>query len=233
MKLSQRRILILLLYFSLTVVLINVIFLSVKPIHLTYIDNIGQVLSNLSLAYIASYIFYYVVVVLKEKRDKKNIYLSVYELTKHLIGRAYSVYYEIIQASGANHQDYNKRTITKEQFKELCKISNPKAIPQNRKLGMPFGEDANYGRFIYNGAISYVRHYTDRIFNYMPFLDSEHVRLINRLHNSTFFLVADGLTWPTKNTDFSIYADNMFEFLVFVRELEDYNETENRKHIET
>jgi len=230
-KLPQRQILLILLGFSLTVVILNDILLCDMPEIFKYGDKIGQILSNLSLAYIASYIFYFVVVVLKEKQDKKNIYLSVYESTKHLVGRAYSVYNYIVASSGTDNQRYDKKTITKEQFKELCKLANPNAIPKNKKLGQPNGQDATYGRFIYNGAVSYVKLYTERIFNYMPFLDSEHVRLINRLYNSNFFLVADSLTWPTKNTDFSVYADNMFEFLEFVRELDNYNETENKKHI--
>ena len=62
----------------------------------------------------------------------------------------------------------------------------------------------------------------------MPFLDSEFVRLVNRLHSSTFFLVSPSLTFATRNTDFSVYADNMYEFLEFVRELDTFNETVNK-----
>lgn len=231
MKLSQRYILLLLLFLSFIIVLLNDFLLSEIPEYFKYGNKLGQVLSNLSLAYISSYIFYYVVVVLKEKKDKKNIYAAVYELTKHLIGHAYSVYNEIIQASGANHQDYNKRTITKEQFINLCKIANPNKIPPNRKLGPLPGVDANYGKLLYIGAVSNVKHYMVKIFYYMPFLDSEHVRLMNKLDNSIFFILASILTYPTSNTDFSIYANDLYDYLGYVRELEDYNENQNRDHL--
>jgi len=67
----------------------------------------------------------------------------------------------------------------------------------------------------------------------MSFLDTEHVRLINRLYESNFFIEAETLTFQPMNTNFSIYSDNMYEFLEFVRDLEDYNEKENIKYIKT
>jgi hypothetical protein len=230
MKIKQNSILIFLLAISILIVLLNDILLADTQEIFSFGDELGQILSNLSLAYISSYIFYYVVVVIKERQDKRNIYFTVYEWTKNLIGRAYSVYNDIISASGVSHTDYDKRTITKEEFTALCKQANPNAIPTNRFLGSPVDQrQATYGQFIYNGAVSYVKMYSEKIFNCMPFLDSEHVRLINQLHNSTFYLVAETFHHKTRNTDFSVYADNMYEFLEFVRELEDYNEKMNKK----
>lgn len=223
----------LLLVASIVFVLLNDVFLSDVPELFNYGYEFGQVLSNLFLAYIASYIFYFIVVVLKDRRDKENIYLYVYELTRNLIGRAYSVYNEIIAASGVNQKDYDKRTITLEQYKELCKKANPNETPSNRGIGQPISEKATYAKFIYNGSVAYVKHYIEKIFIYMPLLDSEHVRLINRLQNSEFFKEADTLTWQSLNSNFSVYSDNMYEFLEFVRDLEDYNERENIKHIKS
>ncbi|MDX2190985.1 MAG: hypothetical protein SFY32_14085 [Bacteroidota bacterium] len=230
MKFSQKQTLNILLFISIVTVLINDIIFNETTEIVLFGDELGAVLSNLSLAYIASYIFYYVVVVIKEKKDKRNIYTTVYEWTSHLVGRAYGVYYEIITASGANHLDYDKKTITKEQYLELCKIANPNEIAKNVFLGSPGNpQTATHGTLIYNNSISYVKVYTEKIFNYMPFLDTEHVRLINQLLNSTFFMVATSFTFPTRNTDFSAYAENMYEYLEYVRELDLYNETQNKK----
>ncbi len=229
MKLSQNQILCILLVFSIVTVLINDIIFNNTSEIVFFGNEFGAVLSNLSLAYIASYIFYYVVVVIKEKKDKRNIYIAVYEWTNHLVERAYEVYYKIISASGVNHLDYDKRTITKEQYVALCKIANPNEIAKNVFLGSPANpQTARHGELIYNNSIYNVKTYTEKIFNYMPFLDSEHVRLINQLHSSTFFMDATSFTFPTRNTDFSVYADNMYEYLEFVRELDLYNETQNK-----
>lgn len=230
MKLTQKHILNYLLILSGVIVLLNDIIFNETPELVSFGDELGAVLSNLSLAYISSYIFYYVVVVIKERKDKQNIYFTVYEWTNHLIGRAYGVYHEIIAASGANHLDYDKLTITKEQYKELCNKANPNAISKNTFLGTPANpQPATHGQLIFNNSVSNVKAYTEKIFNYMPFLDSEFVRLINRLHSSTFYLVSQSLTFQTRNTDFSVYADNMYEFLEFVRELDRFNETVNKR----
>lgn len=232
MKIKQNIILNILLGVSILIVLLNDIVFARSQEIFAFGDELGQILSNLSLAYIASFIFYFVVVVSKERKDKRNIYFTVYEWTNNLVGRAYSAYSIIIEASGVDHTDYDKRTITKEEFTALCQCANPNAIPQNRFLGSPVDQrQATYGQFIYNSAVTYVKMYSEKIFNCMPFLDSEHVRLINRLHNSTFYLVAETFHHRTLNTDFSVYAENMYEFLEFVRELENYNETTNKKFI--
>jgi hypothetical protein len=230
MKLSQKQTLNYLLIFSGVIVLLNDIVFNEIPEIVSFGDELGAVLSNLSLAYISSYIFYYVVVVIKERKDKRNIYFTVYEWTNHLVGRAYGVYHGIIAASEANHLDFDKRTITKEQYIEICNKANPNAVSKNTHLGLPANsQPATHGQLIFNNSVSNVKAYTEKIFNYMPFLDSEFVRLINRLHSSTFYIVSPTLNFVTSNTDFSVYADNMYEFLEFVRELDSFNETVNKK----
>ncbi|MDO9552257.1 hypothetical protein [Rhodonellum sp.] len=230
--LNQRQLLNLILLASIVTILLNDFLFNEMTEIVSFGDELGMVLSNLSLAYISSFIFYYVVVVLKEKKDKKNIYFTVYEWTDQLVGRAYSVYHNVIVASGAIHTDFDKKTITKEQFVELCKLGNPNAISTNTFLGTPTNpQQATYGQLIYNNSVSNVKAYTERIFNYMPFLETDFVKLINRLHSSTFFLVAPTFLHQTRNTDFSVYADNMYEFLELVRELDTYNSIKNKELI--
>ena len=50
--------------------------------------KLGTILENLSLAYISSYIFYIVIFIYKERRDKRNVYKSVYQDSAQLVGRA-------------------------------------------------------------------------------------------------------------------------------------------------
>jgi hypothetical protein len=230
--LNQRQLLNLLLLVSIITILLNDFLFNEMTEIVSFGDELGMVLSNLCLAYISSFIFYYVVVVLKEKKDKKNIYFTVYELTEQLVGRAFSVYHNVIAASGAIQTDYDKKTITKEQFVELCKLGNPNAIPKNNFLGTPWNQQqATYGQLIYNNSFTNVKAYTDRIFNYMPFLETDFVKLINRLHSSSFFLMAPNFLNKASNTDFSVYADKMYEFLELVSELDTYNSIKNKELI--
>jgi hypothetical protein len=230
--LNQRQLLNLLLFISILIILLNDFLLNETVEIVSFGDKFGTIASNLSLAYISSFIFYYVVVILKDKKDRKNIYFTVYELTNQLIGRAYGVYDNLITASGANHSDYDKKTITKEQFRNLCNLGNPNAIATNIFLGTPAKpQQANYGQLIYNNSVSNVKALTEKIFIYIRFLDTDFVKLINRLNSSKFFLLAPAFLHPTRNTDFSVYAESMFEFLEIVRELDTYNFTKNKELI--
>ncbi len=228
MKMTQRLILLLLLFASIAIVILNDFVLSGTPEFFKYGDELGQVLSNLSLAYISSYIFYTVVVVMKERSDNKNIHSTVYKLTKNLVSRAYSVYNEIGMAAGDLSHD--KRKITKDDFIELCGKVNPRdGRPDLKILG---GIPGKWGESIYYNSVTYVQRYADRIFNYMPFLDSEYVRLVNKLLDSSFFSTARLLNENFANTDFSPWASNMYDYLICVRELEQYNESVNKKYID-
>lgn len=230
--LNQKLLLNSLLISSFVIILLNDFVLNEVTEIISFGNKLGALLSNLSLAYISSFIFYYIVVVLKEKKDKKNIYFTVYEWTNQLVGRAYNVYHNIIAASGVLHTDYDKKTITRAEFIQLCNLGNPNTIAKNNFLGTPANQQqATYGELIYNNSFSNVKLLTEKIFNYMPFLDTEFVKLINKLHSSTFFLVAPTFLHRTKNTDFSVYAENMFDFLELVRELDTYNSSKIKELI--
>ncbi len=226
---STKTILITFLLVSFLIVIYSIFFNHKIPCSGVY-SRIWEVLSDLSLAYISSYIFYYIVVELKEKRDKKNVYISVYYLTSLLIQRAYSVYHIIIEGASVDIEKYNKRTITRQEYRELCNKVNPNATNPSRGFG-PVNNlrHGTYGEFIHSGAVEFVLYYSERIFVYMPFLDSEHIKLINKLKDSKFYLMSNTLTFRTNNSDFSVYADNMYDFLEDVRALDDYNEKTNKK----
>lgn len=228
-KLLTQRIILNFLFVICIVILMlnNILLLNKEKVLFSFLIEFRNILSNLSLAFISSYIFYYVVVVIKDKKDKKNINLTVYGLTKNLIGRAYSVFNEIITASGTNNETYNKHTITREQFQNLCNKANPKDIHKNVKVDFN-NQFATYGELILNNSVRNVNALIDKIFNYMPFLDTEFVHILNKIENSIFFMNAY-LLLKTNNTDFSVYAKEMYDYLEFVRELENYNETINRK----
>jgi hypothetical protein len=232
-KLHQKQLLNFLLLISILIILLNDFLLSQTIEVFKFGSELGKLLSNLSLAYISSFIFYYVVVVMKENRDKKNIYLTVCNLTNQLVGRAYSVYYQLISASGIVATDFDEKTITRAKFMELCALVNPKAIEPNSFLGIPPNhQQATHAQLIHLNSYSNVKIFTDKIFLYMPFLDTNFVKLINKLHDSTFFILAPTLLYPSENTDFILYGKHMYDYLELVRELDNYNFIKNKKLIE-
>lgn len=195
--------------------------------------EIGNILSNLSLAYISSFIFYLVVVKHQENKDKRNIYSTVYNLTHQLVGRGNSVVTTLANANNCLTNDLTKK-ITKAEYLELCKKTNPKAFSSNTLIGsLTNFTPATYSQLIYNNSYSNSKALIEKIFVYMPFLESDFIKLLNKLNESVFFLMADALADPNRysNTDFSTMADSMFEYHLILREIEIYIEDNYKKYI--
>ncbi|THD32250.1 MAG: hypothetical protein DI588_09160 [Flavobacterium johnsoniae] len=231
LKLTQNQTLIILLILSLIIVICNEILFYNVPEIIPYGDVVGQVFSYLSLSYIASCIFYYVVVVVKEKRDKKNVYLSVYKLLEKLIAEAYAIYRFPIEASKTDRNKFTAQTITREEYIDVCSKANPREISPQHKLGMyPNLRDSTYGQLIKHGSVDRVIFWTEKIFVYMPYLDSDLVKLIDELTNNKHHHFGEFLPLIAE-PNFSKSANDMFEFLEKVRSLEEYNNTVVKKII--
>lgn len=230
---KQRHILLTILIISITIVLFNNILFNDVPEIIYKGDEIGDILSNLSLAYISSYIFYAVVVLNQEKKDRKNIYSTIYNLSKQLVGRGNSVVTTLASANNCLTDSLTK-TMAKEEFLELCRKTNPKTISPNTVLGTVNNPiPATYSQLIYNNSYSNSKALINNIFIYMPFLESDFVKLLNKLNESTFFLMANVLANPNAfvNTNFESMAEPMFEYHLVLREIENYIETNYKKYI--
>jgi len=228
---NQDRILILGVIISIiTIGLNDIIFSSTEEIFY-YGDIIGEILSNLSLAYISSYMFYFVVVVIKDKRDKRNVYSSVYQLNKRLLGEAFGVYRFLVIASGIDPKKHTAQTVSFDDFEDMCKQVNPRQISPNNFLGRyPDNLPASWSQLIYNGSVKRVTFWTERIFVYMPYLDSELVRLIDNLTNNKFHHYGQFLPLMAESNMLK-QAKFMYDFLLMLRDLETYNETEVRRFL--
>jgi len=231
---KQKTILILLLITSIIIVLCNNIIFKDTSEFFEYGSEFGFILSRLSLAYISSYIFYLLVVVLKENKNKRNINGAVYSYTSKLISFGYSIFDEVMEASGTNRETFDRATINKTDFQNLCDKSNPGAVPKDRFIGNPFNMTAkNYAQFLYFSTVEKVSHFTEKVFNYMPFLDSELVGLINNLLDTKWYKEhCQFMNWGAKaNTNMTSFGNEMFEYLECVRAIENYNEKHKPKDI--
>lgn len=150
---NQKRILIIFLIISIIIVLCNNVFFNDIYELMPKSNEIGNILSNLSLAYIASYIFYLVVVKYQENKDKRNIFSTVYNLSCQLIGRGNSVVTTLASANNCLTEDLTKK-ITKEEYIKLCKNTNPKTIHPTIVLGTVTNPiSATYSQLIYNNSL--------------------------------------------------------------------------------
>lgn len=147
----QKQLLKSLLVISILIIITNDFVLEDITEIVSFGHELGNVLSNLSMAFISSYIFYYVVVVLKERKDKLNINITVHEWTNQLVGRAYSVFYKLVEGAGIENFNFDSQNITLSDYVILCQKVNPNQASTNNLLGTPGNfTEATYGQLIYN-----------------------------------------------------------------------------------
>lgn len=230
---NQRQILNAILAISILIVIFNNILFIDTTEFIPKGHEIGGILANLSLAYISSYIFYIVVVLHQENKNKKNIYSTIYNLSNQLVGRGNSVV-TILAFANQFDKDNLTKTITKEEFFELCRNTNPKEICPNRGFGTAGNFiPATYSQLIYNDSYSNARVLIRDIFVYMPFLESDFIRLLNKLKESKFFIMAGVLENPHNydDTDFKTIAESMYEYHLTIREIGYYIDKNYKKYI--
>lgn len=231
---KQKIILFTILAISVLIVIANDFILKDIPEIFDIGYELGSVFSNLSLAYISSYIFYLLVVVTKEAKDKKNVLRSVYYITDNLIDSGYAPITELMEALGVGLHDYDKRSMTREHFFAFCEQCDIKHKPKNKFFGnYPNLKPAFLTEFIYNSTVYHVNKYVNEIFTFMPFLDSEFIALLNKLRHSIFF-TRDSFSLAQISSITNIPNkmigrwDSMFDYIEIVREIEIYN---NKYHL--
>ena len=164
---------------SIATVLINDMLCAEIPERFGFEDKLGQIFSNLSLAFIASYIFYWLVVLTKEKIDRENNNYFLYPMTDELVRYSYEIFEDIISFS---HSTVNN--ITRREFAECCEKINP----NHKKPCHQYGEPGNsipmtYGIWMYI-KVERTRVLADALFS-MPFLLPECRKTIFKLVDSS------------------------------------------------
>jgi len=233
---KQKTILIILLIISLSTIILNDFILNDTPEVIPNGDELGQILSRLSLAFISSFIFYLLVVVLKGKKDKANINKSVYQLTKTLISHGYGIYGIVAEyTEEIVDEKFNKETISKENYFKLCEKCDLRFVPKNRIFGSPINPKyANIAGHIYDGTVTRTDKQIEKIFKFIYFLDTDFVALLNELRDSDFFgRGANLLIVITQGNVLNQMVgkhDSMYRYLEIIRKIEDYNETHHAKY---
>ena len=132
----------------------------------------GEVVYDLSLAYIASWIFYVVVVTIPKSRNDKNINVHISRIVDRIIQEGSSVLHGL-SSSTANRQI----EMPENEFKALCHRIGPDSV-QDLFMTVTEKRPITYLQHI-NSVREIVTKQTQILFIYISHLDPELIRLVN------------------------------------------------------
>jgi len=219
-------------YFTTMDVVLNVLLLlsiiSVVIIEF-YLNNIneifrgghilGEIVVNLSLAFIASYIFYFVVVHIKTQKDKTIIHKHVHIKIGIIISDAKILIKEMAKAS--NYQLISDYPNEKELFEICSKIkldsNGPMVIGKNNI-------QANWAQYL-----DYMKRRTEKhiqeIFLFMQYLDADFVSSLYSIQDNFYYkyigFISSGIA-PSNTILLGIH-DQLKDFFDDVNKLEKYS----------
>tara|TARA_R110002033_G_C3807413_1_gene231810 strand:- start:81 stop:779 length:699 start_codon:yes stop_codon:yes gene_type:complete len=215
------------LYLSILIVLlVNFIFAEINEIF-EYGNEIGEIFSNLSLAYIASFIFYRIVVVEREKEIKKTVYKSVNPLTKKLLFNGYYIL-DVLTENEKNDRNTihkKRKTITESEYKKLCETINPNSLSRfTEQIDQLKLKKNSKVESLHIQCIKSVKEYLERIYTFLPYLEDENIEILNKIRDSKFINLDNGIFLARTNTNFKVFENYMFEYFELILELEKYYE---------
>lgn len=207
------------------IIIIDVLFLD----NLKY-NRLWQIINILLLSYISSFIFYFIVIHIKEQKDKDNISEVVNRYVKQIIGDANTIKKELEKCSG---KTIESNYPNKEELDKLC--SNIKMSDQ-----APLIIGGSHPNYIYANWLQYLdynrKHSLKAIEKTLilgSFLDSELVKIIVKIEGNSLFNVTKTTVNLTMghivNLDHPLKQNCLFDYFELIRQLEQYSNNKLKK----
>jgi len=177
---------------------------------------------QLSLALLASYVFFYVNVHLPRQRDRENIQNFLNDKTFRIVRDAWTIVEELQRHARVN--DHGDAYKSLSDLKTMCsRVSPHDEAPLF--LGN-LGRHANWIEYLV-----YFRNETkenaESIYSKITFLDSDYLKLIIDIDDCDYFSVLRAIgSAPMRNNDISFLANQMYDYLEKVWRLRDYAQRE-------
>lgn len=183
-------------------------------------DVSNVIISDISIGFFVSAIFYIVVVFLPDRQKKKDMEPFLRSKCENVIFLTYAFFNEIIPKSGL---DYKYQTLTKEQLLEICKRVNPKGYKRLFSDGYNNISEQNLGYSLHN-TWSKIQKDIDDTFRFLPFMDTGIIKKMNSIRNNFIqymirdLLIIDKLT----NTDLEAWSETFYGLYIDSKDFRDY-----------
>lgn len=185
-------------------------------------SEIGKLVYDISIGYIVSYIFFYLVVFLKEENDKKQINNRVSLQASHIILNGYSLF----GSSFHNlHVIKKKFPPTLQKVKEACLQIDPFKSPVT--LVDPMGSRPTTWQWVLRNHREENLKHIEKIKS-LPYIDSKLLGILTNIEDCKLYYEATNRIFPTHKVehfkDGSFMDQALYDYFQLINELEIYVE---------
>lgn len=179
--------------------------------------KIGRIAYRLSISYISAFIFYFLVVHLKNQKDKENIYSYISGKVYTIINTAKDLVNSLSKESNVAIENVYP---TESELTKICSLINP-----NSKAPLILGRLSNYANWIqfFNYYRERSNDATQKIYLKMNFLDSDLVSHLARIEDCSHFGTIKLMNnLPIRNKNLSEFEPELLKYFNLVKDLEKY-----------
>ncbi|WP_299672791.1 hypothetical protein [uncultured Polaribacter sp.] len=224
MKKNENTLLLIILVLAIVFIILIKFFLADIPEITNKGSEFGEVIYRLSLAYISSYIFYQIVVVIPKKRNLKNIHQSTSFITYGIIHSG-----SRIVKPKKTKEEYlditdSQNEISKSEFEKICKAISVYDTFDFKWTKSDISQITYLDHF--KKTKKHIIENKNELFAFMPHLETEHIKLINEIIQSPFismghiYLENETMLQERGNLEFMFHM--LFDFYCKIRKLNKY-----------
>jgi hypothetical protein len=206
---------------ALMVLFLKVFILNRIPEPISGLSKLGLVAEGVLGSIIASYMFYLIVVHLKEVTNKKVIYPHVVRWARLVVGDCKGQLSDVSKQAGFQLDLHN---LSKDQIQEAFGLINPKS---NAPLLISLNNHANWIQYFYHFK-SRSQRYIYKIMSQLVFLEADFVAHLTSIEDCSHFSTIEvAAQFPFNNKDLSAFSKSFFEYCLACRDLDLYLESDS------
>jgi hypothetical protein len=179
---------------------------------------LGKIFYKLSFSYVSAFIFYFLVVHLKNQNDKKNLYSYVAQLTIRIIEEAKGMLNKLSESSNITLESNYP---SKSELNKICSKINP-----NNQAPLLLNRNGEYANWIQFFEYHKIRsnEASNKILSKLQFLDSELVTKLAKIEDCGHFYLVSNLVkiLPIKCDNLIILETDLFSYFEMIKDLEYY-----------
>lgn len=181
-------------------------------------QEVGNIYYKVCISIVSSYIFYFIVIHLKNVKDKENINVYVSEQVKLIINEHHSQLNALSKESNIN---IKSKFPTSDEIIGIFSKVNPNS---DAPMINPAGKYVNWIQFFYSSKIR-TEKTISKVLSKMPFLDSELVSLLVKIDDCSHFGGLEHIVnIKFRNSDLSQWASGFSKYSETCKALEEYRE---------